>query len=105
MYSSNLDSIVVDGAEASRRLVDQVLNDQAGAARDIVLLNAGAAIYIGGKAGSHADGVSRAREALASGAARQVLEYRTSSRRFLSASTRRLPSVANTRRLLCLMSE
>ena len=72
--SAPLDSIVVDGAEASRRLVDQVLNDQAGAARDIVLLNAGAAIYIGGKAGSHADGVSRAREALASGAARQVLE-------------------------------
>ncbi len=68
-----LESIVVDGAEASRRLVDGVLNDEAGAARDIVLLNAGAAIYIGGKAANHADGVMRARAVLASGAAREML--------------------------------
>lgn len=68
-----LESIVVEGPEASRALIDQVLNDQPGAARDIVLLNAGAAIYVGGKARSHAEGVDLAREALASGAARATL--------------------------------
>ena len=54
-------------------MINSVLDDQAGAARDIVLLNAGAAIYIGGKADSHAAGVERAREVLASGAARNTL--------------------------------
>jgi len=37
--------------------------------RDIVLLNAGAALYCAGVAGSVADGVRRAREAVASGKA------------------------------------
>lgn len=68
-----LESIVVDGAEASLAMINSVLDDVAGPARDIVLLNAGAAIYLGGEADSHADGIARAREVLASGAARQTL--------------------------------
>lgn len=68
-----LEDIVVDGPEASLALINQVLDDVPGAARDIVLLNAGAAIYVGGKAASHADGIERAREVLRAGAARATL--------------------------------
>ena len=50
-----------------------VLQNQEGPARDIVLLNAGAAIYAANVADSLADGVARAREALASGRAAQAL--------------------------------
>ena len=43
-------------------------------ARDIVALNAGAAIYVAGKAGSMEEGVEQAFEAIASGAARAKLD-------------------------------
>ncbi len=45
-----------------------------GAKREIVLLNAGAALYIGGKAESIADGIILAKEAIDSGKAAEVLE-------------------------------
>jgi anthranilate phosphoribosyltransferase len=43
-------------------------------ARYIVLLNAGASLYVSGVADSLRDGVDRAREAIESGAARQRLD-------------------------------
>ena len=46
-----------------------VLRGQSGSASDIVCLNAGAALYAAGVASSVADGLARARVALASGAA------------------------------------
>jgi anthranilate phosphoribosyltransferase len=49
------------------------LENKPGAARDIVALNAGAALYTANVAGSIADGIQRAREAMASGAARDKL--------------------------------
>jgi anthranilate phosphoribosyltransferase len=39
-----------------------------------VLLNAGAAIYVSGIASSYAEGLGRAREVVASGAARAALD-------------------------------
>ena len=45
-----------------------------GSKRNAVLMNAGAAIYIGGKADSFADGVKKAAELIDSGAALEVLE-------------------------------
>ena len=39
-----------------------------------VLLNAGAAIYVAGLAGSYAEGIGRAREVIGSGAARAALD-------------------------------
>jgi anthranilate phosphoribosyltransferase len=51
-----------------------VLADRPGPARDIVLLNAGAAIYVAGLADSLTEAVERARESIASGAARARLE-------------------------------
>ena len=55
--------------EMSQAIVQRVLDNEPGPARDIVLLNAGAALYAGNVADSLAEGVERAREVLASGAA------------------------------------
>ena len=41
---------------------------------DVCLLNAGAAIYIGGAAPSIADGIAAARQTIADGSARRKLE-------------------------------
>lgn len=51
-----------------------ILNGEKGAKRDAVLLNAGAALYIGGKAETMAEGVALAGSLLDSGAALKVLE-------------------------------
>jgi len=59
--------------ELSVAIVRRVFDNEPGPARDIVLLNAGAAIYAANVADSLADGVERAREALSSGRAGQVL--------------------------------
>ena len=45
-----------------------------GAKRDVVLLNAGATLYIGGLADSIKDGIEKAKESIDSGKAAQVLE-------------------------------
>jgi anthranilate phosphoribosyltransferase len=50
-----------------------VLEGEAGPRRHLVLLNAGAAIYVGGVAGSLADGVEKAAAAIDSGATRELL--------------------------------
>jgi anthranilate phosphoribosyltransferase len=50
-----------------------VLDNQPGAARDIVTLNAGAALYAANVAASIAEGVERARVAIESGAAKAKL--------------------------------
>ncbi|WP_254274341.1 anthranilate phosphoribosyltransferase [Haloarcula marina] len=51
-----------------------VSGEVTGAKRDIILANAGAAIYVAGVAETHAEGVELAREAIESGAAAQKLE-------------------------------
>ncbi len=58
--------------EAARELV-ALLEGTQGPKRDIVLLNAAAAIYVGGKTESIADGLELARESLDDGAARRKL--------------------------------
>ncbi len=64
----------VENAQESRERVLEALDNKPGVARDIVTLNAGAALYAANVAESIADGVDRAREALASGAARARLD-------------------------------
>jgi anthranilate phosphoribosyltransferase len=59
----------VETPEQSKAMLLGVLQGEPGAASDIVALNAGAALYAAGVASGIADGVVRAREALASGAA------------------------------------
>jgi anthranilate phosphoribosyltransferase len=59
----------VANKDESVECVQRALANEDGPVRDIVLLNAGAALYAAGVASSVADGVKRAREAVASGAA------------------------------------
>lgn len=66
--------LAVKDAEQSLAMMRAVLDNRAGAARDIVCLNAGAAIYAAGRADSIHGGVIRAAELIESGAARQKLQ-------------------------------
>jgi anthranilate phosphoribosyltransferase len=61
-----------DPATSAQQVV-AVLEGEPGPRRDIVLLNAAAAVYVGGKAGSIEDGLEVAAQSLDSGAARRTL--------------------------------
>ena len=62
-------ALKVETPEQSKVLLQSVLDNEPGAARDIVILNAGVALYAANVAATMADGVRLAREALASGKA------------------------------------
>jgi len=67
---SSLEDIVVADPAESLIMIDQVLSGNKGPARDIVLLNAGAGIYVSGLADNLAEGVLMATESIDSGAAK-----------------------------------
>jgi len=67
-------SLRVGSADESKEMLYSVLANAEGAAREIVLLNAGTALYVANRAESIADGIALAREAVASGAARAKLD-------------------------------
>jgi anthranilate phosphoribosyltransferase len=69
-----ISEITAADAEQSLAIIRSVLEDNPGPARDIVQLNAGAAIYTAGIADSLADGIKKADEAIASGEARSRLD-------------------------------
>jgi anthranilate phosphoribosyltransferase len=58
----------------SKAMLLEALDNRPGVARDIVMLNAGAALYAANVIGSMDEGIERAREAIASGAARAKLD-------------------------------
>ncbi len=62
-------ALKVETPEQSKAMLRAVLDNEAGPARDIVILNAGVALYAANVAGTMADGVAMAREALSSGRA------------------------------------
>ena len=62
-----------DAAE-NAAIVRRVLEGEAGAPRDAVVLNAGAALFVADRAGSVREGISVAASAIDSGAARATLE-------------------------------
>jgi anthranilate phosphoribosyltransferase len=64
---------VVNIDEAREKLLG-VLNNEVGAPRDIVQLNAGAAIYVAGLTNTLEDGVAKADQVIASGAAKAKLD-------------------------------
>jgi anthranilate phosphoribosyltransferase len=64
----------VSGAMESKEMVLEALADVDGTPREIVTLNAGVALYAANVASSIEDGIARAREAIASGAARRKLD-------------------------------
>lgn len=71
---ANLTELAIDNAQTSLKLIKSVLNNQTGPALDIVLLNAGAAIYAANLSDSLAGGIAVARQVIASGAARNKLD-------------------------------
>ena len=70
----NLASIRVGNVEESRAMLLEALAGKHAAARDIVALNAGASLYVAGRADSLEQGVEHALFLIASGAARQKLD-------------------------------
>lgn len=74
MTRGAIEDITVNSAEESLAMMQGVLEDKPGSARDIVILNSGAAIYCAGLCQTLEEGVEKAREALASGAAKEKLK-------------------------------
>ena len=74
LAQAEIDAIAGGSPEDNAAVTRSVLDGEAGPALDVSLLNAGAAIYVGGAADDLAGGVEKAREAISSGAARTVLE-------------------------------
>jgi len=81
LQEAPMSDIQVEDAASSLAMIQGVFSGEKGAARDTVLLNAGAGIYVAGKAESHAAGVALAAQAIDSGAAaaklKQLAEFST----------------------------
>ena len=76
---------VADAAESRTRVLE-ALDGTPGVARDIVVFNAGAALYVAGRADSIADGIELAGATIASGAARAKLDAYVQATRRLAAA-------------------
>ena len=70
-----IEAIQVKDCAESRARLEAVLANEPGPARDIVILNSAAALYVCGIAGSLWDGVALARDTIASGAAKAKLGH------------------------------
>ena len=84
LAKSPLDSLHVDGPAASARMIRSVLAGESGPARDIVLVNAAAALWLSGRADTLPQGVRLARAAIDSGAAATVLQRLVEHTSFLT---------------------
>jgi anthranilate phosphoribosyltransferase len=82
---SNRGLKVADAAESKAMLLE-ALGDVEGTPREIVTLNAGTALYAADVASSIGEGIERAREAIASGAARKKLDQFVAVTQKLGAS-------------------
>ncbi len=71
---ANLENIAITTAEDSLKIMKSVLNNESSAAKDIVLLNAGAAIYTANLTDSLESGIAKANEVIANGAANQKFQ-------------------------------
>jgi anthranilate phosphoribosyltransferase len=74
LATAPLDAIAGGEPADNARAVREVFEGGRGAGRDVVVLNAGAAILAGGAASDLAEGIAKAGEAIDSGAALAVLE-------------------------------
>ena len=70
-----IEAIQVKDPAESRSRIESVLANEPGPSRDVVVLNAAAALYVSGVAPSLWDGVALARDTIASGAARAKLDH------------------------------
>ncbi|MHB8494541.1 MAG: anthranilate phosphoribosyltransferase [Casimicrobiaceae bacterium] len=74
MHMKSNRGLKVADAQESKEMMLEALSGVEGAPREIVVLNAGTALYAAGIADSIADGIVRARAAIASGAAMRALD-------------------------------
>jgi anthranilate phosphoribosyltransferase len=72
--ATSLDELIVENAEQSATLIQHVLAGEPGAARDIVVANAAAALWVAGKAPTLLEGAAMAQQAIDRGAARKLLD-------------------------------
>ena len=70
----NLDSIKAENADQSLALINEAFSGKKGVSRDIIALNAGAAIYVSGLVNSLNEGIQKAKQVLSDGTAREKLE-------------------------------
>lgn len=73
LQEAPMSEIQVEDSAASLVMIKDVFSGTKGAARDTLLLNAGAGIYVAGQAASHAEGIEKAAQAIDSGAAAEKL--------------------------------
>ena len=71
--ATNISALAVSGPEESLTTIQKILDNNAGPARDIVVLNAGAAIYAADLVATLEEGIKKADEVITSGAAKQKL--------------------------------
>ena len=71
---ADISSLAVDSAEQSLATIHNVFDNQPGPARDIVALNAGAAIYVAGLSDDLGQGIKVAQDVIADGSARAKLD-------------------------------
>jgi anthranilate phosphoribosyltransferase len=76
----------VENAGESKERVIEALDNRPGVAREIVALNAGAALYVAGVSATVESGIARAREVMANGAARLKLDEFVGATRKLAAA-------------------
>ena len=74
MQMADIEAIRVDSVEQSLATIHSVFDKQPGPARDIVCLNAGAAIYVSGLTETHQQGVEMAARVIDAGVASEVLQ-------------------------------
>ena len=80
-------NLQVGNPTESKAMLLQALENVDGLPREIVAFNAGAALYVAGVAEDIADGIDRARKAIASGAARARLDQFVATTRELAGTT------------------
>jgi len=73
LQRADIKALAVTSPQESLNMMRAVLDNTPGAALDIVLLNAGAAIYVAGVASSLEEGVNKARTVIGNGTARARL--------------------------------
>ena len=74
LEEGNLDSIKAENAEQSLALINEAFSGKKGVARDIIALNAGAAIYVSGLVNSFDEGITKANQILSDGSAQDKLD-------------------------------
>jgi anthranilate phosphoribosyltransferase len=74
MQRADISSLAVDNVEDSFKVMQAVLDNQGGPTQDIVLLNAGAAIYTAGVEDTLTAGIATARQVIENGSAKAKLD-------------------------------